>query len=59
MFGRAGLQYGRRYQELGCVRLLEEDLDRRGVFSKRCTSKSGVESGGCSFSRMALYALLS
>ena len=25
----------RRYQELGCVRLLKEDLDRRGVVSKR------------------------
>jgi DNA invertase Pin-like site-specific DNA recombinase len=49
----------RRYQELGCVRLLKEDLDRRGVLSKRRTSKSGTESGGCSFSRGALYALLS
>jgi site-specific DNA recombinase len=49
----------RRYQELGCVRLLKEDLDRRGVLSKRRTSKSGVESGGRSFSRGALYALLS
>ena len=49
----------RRYQELGCVRLLKEDLDRRGVLSKRRTSKAGVESGGCSFSRGALYALLS
>jgi site-specific DNA recombinase len=25
----------RRYQELGCVRLLKEDLDRRGILSKR------------------------
>jgi len=49
----------RRYQELGCVRLLKEDLDRRGVLSKRRTSKSGIESGGHSFSRGALYALLS
>ncbi len=49
----------RRYLELGCVRLLKEDLDRRGVLSKRRTSKSGVESGGHSFSRGALYALLS
>jgi len=49
----------RRYLELGCVRLLKEDLDRRGVASKRRTSKTGIESGGHSFSRGALYALLS
>ncbi|MGA7869638.1 MAG: recombinase family protein [Candidatus Binatus sp.] len=49
----------RRYQELGCVRLLKEELDRRGVVSKRRTSKTGIESGGHSFSRGALYALLS
>ena len=49
----------RRYLELGCVRLLKEDLDRRGVVSKRRTSKTGTESGGHSFSRGALYALLS
>jgi site-specific DNA recombinase len=45
--------------QLGCVRLLKEDLDRRGVVSKRRTSKTGIESGGHSFSRGALYALLS
>ena len=49
----------RRYQELGCVRLLKEDLDRSGVVSKRRISKTGTESGGHSFSRGALYALLS
>jgi site-specific DNA recombinase len=49
----------RRYQGLGCVRLLKEDLDRHGIISKRRTSKGGIESGGCSFSRGALYALLS
>jgi DNA invertase Pin-like site-specific DNA recombinase len=49
----------RRYQELGCVRLLKEDLDRRGVVSKRRISKTGIASGGHSFSRGALYALLS
>jgi DNA invertase Pin-like site-specific DNA recombinase len=48
-----------RYLELGCVRLLKEDLDRRGVVSKRRKSKTGTESGGHSFSRGALYALLS
>jgi hypothetical protein len=49
----------RRYQELGCVRLLKEDLDRRGIVSKRRTSNTGIASGGHSFSRGALYALLS
>jgi hypothetical protein len=49
----------RRYHELGCVRLVKEDLDRHGVLSKRRISKKGVESGGCSFSRGALYAVLS
>jgi hypothetical protein len=49
----------RRYHELGCVRLLKEDLDRRGILSKRRRSKTGIESGGHSFSRGALYALLS
>jgi DNA invertase Pin-like site-specific DNA recombinase len=49
----------RRYQELGCVRLLKQDLERRGMLSKRRISKNGVELGGCSFSRGALYALLS
>jgi len=48
----------RRYLELGCVRLLKEDLDRRGVVSKRRKSKTEIESGGHSFSRGALYALL-
>jgi DNA invertase Pin-like site-specific DNA recombinase len=49
----------RRYQELGCVRMLKDDLDGNGILSKRRTSKAGVESGGRSFSRGALYALLS
>ena len=49
----------RRYQELGCVRLLKKDLDRHGILSKRRTCKGGVESGGHRFSRGALYALLS
>jgi hypothetical protein len=38
-----------RRLSLGCVRLLKEDLDRRGVVSKRRTSRSGVASGGRSF----------
>jgi site-specific DNA recombinase len=49
----------RRYLELGCVRLLKEDLDRSGVVSKRRSSKTGIASGGHSFSRGAIYALLS
>ena len=47
-----------RYLELGCVRLLKAELDRSGILSKRRISRSGVESGGHSFSRGALYALL-
>src|SRR6202158_3596017 len=49
----------RRYLEVGCVRLLKEDLDRRAVVSKRRTAKTVIESGGHWFSRGALYALLS
>jgi DNA invertase Pin-like site-specific DNA recombinase len=33
----------RRYLELGCVRLLKEDLDRRGLVSKRRKSKTVIE----------------
>ena len=47
-----------RYLELGCVRLLKAELDRSHILSKRRTSRSGVASGGHSFSRGALYALL-
>jgi hypothetical protein len=49
----------RRYGELGCVRLLKEDLNRMDMVSKRRTSARGVHSGGRPFSRGALYALLS
>jgi site-specific DNA recombinase len=49
----------RRYQELGSVRLLRDDLDRRGVRSKVRTYEDGRQAGGRSFSRGALYALLS
>ena len=48
-----------RYLELGSVRLLKGDLDRRGIVSKIRVSKSGTRSGGRSFSRGALYKLLS
>jgi site-specific DNA recombinase len=43
-----------RYLELGCVRLLKEDLDRQGIHSKVRGHK-----GGCSFSRGTLYRILS
>lgn len=43
-----------RYLELGCVRLLKEDLDRNGIYSKVRGQR-----GGCSFSRGALYRILS
>jgi hypothetical protein len=48
----------RLYQELGCVRRLKEELDRRGIRSKVRVSDAGNRSGGCSFSRGALYTLL-
>jgi hypothetical protein len=40
----------RRYQDLGCVRLLKEHLDRRGILSKRRTSE-GVSSQADAHSR--------
>ncbi len=49
----------RRYLELGSVRLLMEDLNRRGVRSKVRVAGNGKRSGGNSFFRGALYALLS
>ena len=44
----------RRYLELGCVRLLKEDLDKNGIYSK-----VRGEKGGCSFARGMLYKILS
>ncbi len=49
----------RRYLELGSVRLLMEDLNRRGIRSKVRVAKKGKRSGGNSFFRGALYSLLS
>ena len=49
----------RCYRELGSVRLLKEDLDRRGIHSKLRIAKNGNRSGGKPFSRGALYKLLS
>jgi site-specific DNA recombinase len=47
-----------RYLELGCVRLLQQDLEKRRIRSKVRMSKDGQRSGGCAFSRGALYTLL-
>ncbi len=47
-----------RYLEFGCVRQLRTELDERGIVSKVRVSKKGVKSGGCRFSRGALYELL-
>jgi DNA invertase Pin-like site-specific DNA recombinase len=44
----------RRYLELGCVRMLKEDLDRQGIYSKVRGDK-----GGRSLSRGTLYKILS
>ena len=52
-------QIFRRYLELGYVRLLKEELDRRGVVSKSRSSANGVRQKGYSFSRGALYVVLS
>ena len=49
----------RRYLELGSVRLLMEDLNRRGIRSKVRVAKNGRKSGGNPFFRGALYELLS
>jgi site-specific DNA recombinase len=47
-----------RYLELGCVRQLSKELDERGIVSKVRISQKGIKSGGCRFSRGALYELL-
>src|SRR5271166_5944525 len=51
-------QIFQRYCELGSVRLLKEELDRNGIRSKLRIARNGVQSGGQSFSRGALYTLL-
>jgi site-specific DNA recombinase len=48
-----------RYLEVGSVPKLKKDLDRDGVVSKIRVSRKGIRSGGRSFSRGALYELLS
>ena len=52
-------QIFQRYLELRSVRLLRDDLDRRGIVSKIRISKNGNRTGGKIFSRGALYELLS
>jgi DNA invertase Pin-like site-specific DNA recombinase len=47
-----------RYLEVGSVRLLKQDLDRRGIVSKVRVSKGGRRSGGRPYSRGALYEML-
>jgi len=49
----------RQYLRLGCVEKLREYLDRAKILSKLRTSNAGRKSGGTSFSRGALYHLLS
>jgi DNA invertase Pin-like site-specific DNA recombinase len=51
-------QIYQKYLELGSVRLLQQELERRGVVSKQRLSRKGARSGGRSFSRGALYQLL-
>jgi DNA invertase Pin-like site-specific DNA recombinase len=48
----------RCYLELGSVRLLKAELDRRGMRSKLRVASNGVRSGGHSFYRGALYTVL-
>jgi site-specific DNA recombinase len=48
----------RRYLELGSVRLLMEELNRRGIQSKVRVAKNGRKSGGNQFFRGALNVLL-
>jgi hypothetical protein len=48
----------RRYVELRSVHALAEELERRGVVSRRRTSAAGNVTGGVPFSRGALFHLL-
>jgi len=47
-----------RYLELGSVRRLSKELEQRKIVSKVRVSRNGIKSGGCHFSRGALYKLL-
>src|SRR5205823_1551022 len=48
----------RRYVALGSVRLLQQELQARGITSKSWTSSTGRHWGGKPFARGALYLLL-
>ena len=48
----------RLYFELGSVRKVRDELDRRSIVSKQRVSKAGVRSGGVRFGRGALYQML-
>jgi DNA invertase Pin-like site-specific DNA recombinase len=48
----------RRYMKLGSVRLLQEDLEARGITSRSSMSASGRVRGSRPFSRGAIYLLL-
>jgi site-specific DNA recombinase len=52
-------QIYQRYLKTGSVPKLKKELDRDGVVSKIRVSRKGTRSGGQSFSRGALYELLS
>jgi site-specific DNA recombinase len=52
-------QIYQRYLKTGSVPKLKRELDRDGVVSKIRVSRKGIRSGGQSFSRGALYELLS
>ena len=47
-----------RYAALGSVRLLQQDLEARGIRSKRWTSAAGRSRGGKPIGRGALYLML-
>jgi DNA invertase Pin-like site-specific DNA recombinase len=47
------------YRELGCVRRVKEEADRRGLRTKCSTLANGTTRGGRPFSRGHLYGLLS
>jgi DNA invertase Pin-like site-specific DNA recombinase len=48
----------KRYLNLGCVRLLADDLAKRGIVSKRRIIAGGKEIGGRPIGRSALFLLL-
>jgi len=47
-----------RYAELGSVKLLQAELDRRGLRSKRREGAKGLITGGAKFSHGILYLIL-